>query len=48
MPATVKASAEIESLVRRVLDDAADTEEGRHRVSLLISAVQAVTRDLDL
>ncbi|HET8957149.1 MAG TPA: GAF domain-containing protein [Microcella sp.] len=48
MPGTVKAGTEIESLVQRVLDDAAGADEGRHRVSLLISAVQAVTRDLDL
>lgn len=42
------ASAELEALVQRVLDDAADEDEGRHRVSLLVSAAQAVTRDLDL
>ncbi|MGY6498582.1 MAG: GAF domain-containing sensor histidine kinase [Microcella sp.] len=48
MAALVGESDELETLVRRVLDDAADEAEGRHRVSLLISASQAVTRDLDL
>jgi signal transduction histidine kinase len=48
MAATAGESDELETLVRRVLDDAADESEGRHRVSLLLSAAQAVTRDLDL
>lgn len=48
MAPLVGESDELETLVRRVLDDAADETEGRHRVSLLISAAQAMTQDLDL
>ena len=38
----------VDTLVRRIVDRAATTDEGYHRVGLLVSASRAVTENLDL